>query len=201
MSASFEFKQLMSAFFENLSYWPQCTSSIWTECKKWCVVMLRFPCLHNTWALKSAMKHPCTLKRYNWRRIPVTEDQSVGRKCAVARTYIILNIERTSFHTPLHRAYWRRTHAARAWRHEFSQMGLIKIRTSHRSLRSAPTGIETRSHSSTRSGSTLSFKHSIAVGKQRNKSCFSRFVQKTCDRTSVWQSERSFALKVLSFFI
>ena len=44
----FELEQLMSALFENLLYESQYTSSIRTQCSKWCLVMLRFPCLYNT---------------------------------------------------------------------------------------------------------------------------------------------------------
>ena len=86
----FEFEQLMSVLFENLSYESQCTSSLWTKCRKCCVVMLRFPCLYNTWALNFVMKHQfeCSANSgSNWRRTQVWQDQSASRKCAVHHTY------------------------------------------------------------------------------------------------------------------
>ena len=49
-----------------------------------CVVMFRFPCLYNTWALNFVMKVLYT---------PVRQDQSASRKCSVARTYITRIIE------------------------------------------------------------------------------------------------------------
>ena len=59
MSASFRNRAINVRTFWKLSYESQCTSSIWTECSKCCVVMLRFPCLCNTWALNFVMKYPC----------------------------------------------------------------------------------------------------------------------------------------------
>ena len=141
----------------------ECTASIWTECSKYCVVMSRFPCLYNIWALNFVMNHPYT-KKQSIRAILGGVNQ-LGRTKARAESVPLHALtshalSRTHFHTPLHRAHWRRAHVARTWPYKFAQMELNKMRTSHRSLPEAPTG----SHSSTRSDSTHSLKHSMISG-------------------------------------
>ena len=114
--------QLMSALFENLSYESQCTSSIWTERSKWRVVMLRFPCLYNTWAHQ--------ISQFEVR-------QKLGRTKARAETLHALTshaLSRTHFHTSLHRAHWRRARVARTWPYKFAQMEPNKMGTSRRWL-------------------------------------------------------------------
>ena len=135
----------------------------WTECSKCCVVMLRFPFLYNTWTLSFVKKHPYTQKQSIWGIIGCVSQ--LGRTKAWAESVPLHALtshplSKTHFHTPLHRAHWRRAHVARKWPYKFAPMELNKMRTSHRSLPEAPTG----SHSSTRSSSTHSLKHSMISG-------------------------------------
>ena len=165
----------MSTLFENLSYEPQCTSSIWTECSKWCVVMLRFACLYNTWAETFVMKHPCTPKQSI--RAIIGGVHQLGRTKARAESVPLHALtshalSRTHFDTPLHRAHWIRTHV--------SHTIMTLQNCSNRARQSAKVYIAL----------------SIVADKQRKEISLGSF-KETCDRTSAWQSERSSALEVL----
>ena len=162
MSASFRIRAINVRTFWKLSYESQCTSSIWTERSKCCVVMLRFPCWYNTWALNFVMEHPYTPKQFI--RAIIGGVQQLGRTKARGESvqfHALTSdaLSRTHFHAPLHRARWRRANVLRTWP-DFAQRELNKMRTLHCSLPAAPTG----AHSSTRSDSTHSLKHSLISG-------------------------------------
>ena len=103
-------EQLMSALFENVSYESQCTGSIWTECSEYCVVMLRFPCLYNIWALNFVMELP---------RAP-GENQNLF--CHTHGAHLRMNLPRLDFATKFSQKYGATSLSCfiRGWNSEFS---------------------------------------------------------------------------------
>ena len=127
MFASFRVRAIDVCTFWKLSYESQCTSSVWTEWSKCCVVMLRFRCLYITWALSFEMKNPCTPKQSI--RAIIGGVHQLGRTKARAESVLLhaltsRALSRTHFHMPLHRAHWRRAHVAHTWPYKFAQIEL-----------------------------------------------------------------------------